>query len=780
MPPSVMRAPLLPRTGLLPVEVDSFVGRRKELEEVRRHFTRSPLVTVVGPGGVGKTRLALRAAASVSRSFRDGVWLCELGQVHEADLVTQAIADALGVSESSAELTPLTLGRLIADRQLLLVLDNCEHLLEAAALAAHELLRSAPSVRIIATSREPLGIPGEVTMRLAPLPVPQLPYVPTTEALSRYDAVQLFIDRATSTTTDFELTDANTRDVARICAQLDGIPLAIELAAARIRTLAPGQLADRLTDLFSVLTSGSQVAPSRHRTLRQCIDWSFNQCDETERLLWSRLSVFVGPFDLDAAEGVCAGGRIERDAILDLIQALVDKSIVTREMRGDRPSFKLLESIRAYGAEQLMEKGESTETRHRHAAWHHRLIREFEANVLSEQQAACVRQFDNVLPNIREALDFSLVEEPAEALRSVNGLYLYWLSRGLMTEARYWLGRALGNAEAGTSKDRIVGYYMSMVCAGLQGNLDAARSAANAGLALLPDLEGAEREAYAATIPGVLGIFEGTPEAASEYFPAAISAHRRAGDPGREVELLVAQGFTLAVIGDEAGTEAAHRRVLEITQPRGEIWWRSTSLWALGLSAWRRGDAGDARTSLEESLRLRRSMLDSMGAVWALAALALAHADLGDLERSAVLLGAVSSLTRAAGAPPSIFPELEDALGACEERILKGLSPSASSRARQRGSSMNVADATAFALAEQRPALTASRSGWSVLTRREREVASLVAEGLTNREIAARLVISERTAEGHVENALVKLGCTSRTQIAAWVADQEAAGDTEA
>jgi predicted ATPase/DNA-binding CsgD family transcriptional regulator len=773
MPPTVARPPLRPRAGFLPVEIDSFVGRRNELDEVRRLFTRSPLVTIVGPGGVGKTRLALRTAASVSRSFRDGVWLCELGQFHDPALVTQAMADALGVTESSTELTAFSLAQLVADTQLLLVLDNCEHLLEATALAAHDLLRTAPALRILATSREPLGVPGETTLRLNPLAIPDNPEETSAASVTRYDSVQLFIDRATTATADFELTDRNSRDVARICSQVDGVPLAIELAAARVRTLAPDQLADRLSDLFTVLTNGSRIAPSRHRTLRQCIDWSFNQCSEKEQVLWSRLSVFVGSFDLDAAEGICAGGAIQREEILDLVESLVDKSIVTREMRGSRPFFKLLESIRAYGAEQLLESAETSSTRSRHAAWYHQSIRTFEAELLSQEQASLAARIDTDLPNIREALDFSLQTEgqAAEALRSLNGMYLYWLSRGLMTEARYWLGRALGQEHVGTPKDRVVGHYTAMTCAGLQGNLDAARSSAAAALSLVPDLEGAERDAYAATIPGVLAIFEGDPERALAHFPAAIDGHHRAGDLSREVELLVAQGFTHAMAGDEGETDASHQRVLAITQPRGEIWWRATSLWALGLSAWRHGDPEGARNDLEQSLQLRRSMADSMGSVWTLAALALAHADLGDLERSAVLLGVVTSLTRAAGAPPSMFPELEEALIACEERIARTLSASAADRARLHGSSMDVAQATAFALSEPDPAPASAPSAWSVLTRRERQVAALVADGMSNREIAASLVISERTAEGHVENVLMKLACSSRTQIAAWVAD---------
>lgn len=778
--PSATSAALRPRAGYLPVEVDSFVGRRREMDEVRRLLGQSPMVTVVGPGGVGKTRLALRTAAGFARTFRDGVWVVELANVHDPALVTQAVADALGVPEESTGLTEHSLTERIGNRHLLLVLDNCEHLLEDAARVADALLRGVPELRIIATSREPLGIHGETAMRLSPLVVPIPMRGTSANALPSYESVQLFRDRAIAATPDFELSDENSSDVVRICHQLDGIPLAIELAAARLRTLSPKQLADRLSDVFQVLTGGSRVAPARHKTLRHCIDWSYDQCSADEQLLWSRLSVFVGSFDLEAVEGICAFDGLEEGAILDLVASLVDKSIVSRNVRGGVTQFKLLESLREYGRERLADSGEGTTLRRRHAEWFHQFVERFEAELFSPRQAELIAALDAELSNVREALDFSLSEggDAQAALKSINALYLFWISRGLLSEARYWLGRVLTDGTTADDRERVVGFYSALTFAGLQGDMDAAREAAAAALLLTPRLDEGDAEAFRASIEAVLGVFEGDPEKALKDFPVAADGHRRSGDVHREVEMLVGHGFVLAMTGDEAGATECHERVLAITQPRGESWYQAYSLWASGLAAWRRKDFPRARGMLEESLRLRRLMDDTGGSVWSLVALSLVVAELGELERATVILGATDSMSTAAGTVPSIFPELTDAVAACERRASRGLGESAFEKAKHRGRSMDVSEVIAFALAEQAPAKADNGPEWSVLTPREREVAQLVAKGMTNREIAAKLVISERTAEGHVEKILTKLSYTSRTQIAAWVADNQQESST--
>jgi len=778
MPPSVISAPLRPRAGYLPAEVDSFVGRRRELEEVRRLFTQSPMVTVVGPGGVGKTRLALRTGASLTRSFRDGVWLAQLANLHDPALVTQAIADALGVPEDATGLSDRTVIEQVADKNLLLILDNCEHLLEDVARIADGLLKGAPELRILATSREPLGIPGETAMRLSPLLVPHPSRSSSAKASTSYEAVQLFQDRALAADPSFELTDDNSADVARICLQLDGIPLAVELAAARIRTLAPKQLADRLTDMFQVLTGGSRVAPPRHRTLRLCIDWSYEQCSPEEQLLWNRLAVFVGSFDLDAVEGVCAGDGLDRREILDLLASLVDKSIVTREVRQNATHFKLLESLRSYGRERLTESGGESVLRRRHADWYHQLVARFEADLLSSRQVQLVEGLDTELPNVRESLDFSLSTgaNAATALATINAMYLYWISRGLLSEGRYWLGRALADVESTPARDRVVGLYSMVTFAGLQADLDAARQAAQSAQELSSQLDVPSAEAFDAAIDAVLAVFEGDPNRAVGQFQRAAEGLHAIGDLVRELEMLVGGGFARAVTGDEEGSLACHERVLAITQPRGESWYQAYSLWASGLAAWRRGDTARAGAVLEESLRLRRLMSDATGSVWSLVVLTLVIADAGQAERAAMLVGATRSLTAAAGTPASVFPELTDAVVSCETKLARTLGQAAFDKAVARGRLLGVFEAVTLALNEESPRRVSAGAAWSVLTKREGQVASLVARGLTNKEIAAKLVISERTAEGHVENILTKLSYTSRTQIAAWVAEQRDQG----
>ncbi|WP_433622182.1 LuxR C-terminal-related transcriptional regulator [Nocardia sp. CA-120079] len=771
-------AALRSRVGCLPAEVDSFVGRRRELDEVRRLFSHSPMVTIVGPGGVGKTRLALRAAAGLARSFRDGVWLAELAKLQDPALVTQAVADAFGVVDEWTTLTDRSLVHSVSDRHLLLVLDNCEHLLEETARLADALLRGAPELRILATSREPLGIAGETIMPLTPLVVPHPSKSKSAETLPSYEAVQLFLDRAVAASPDFELTDDNGVYVAQICRQLDGIPLAIELAAVRIRALAPKELADRLSDRFQVLTGGSRVGPLRHRTLRRCIDWSYEQCSPAEQLLWNRLAVFAGTFDLEAVESICAFDGLEHKQILELVATLVDKSVVSLEARHAGTHYKLLESLREYGMEKLVESGEASPMRRRHADWYHRFVARFEAGFMTARQAELADGLDAELPNVRETLDFSLGEgqDPVAAVRTINAMYFYWLSRGLVSEARYWLRRGLAGELSQASRDRVVGLHYSVGLAGLQGDLDGAREAAEAARVQIRQLEAPAVEAFGATIEAILAMFEGDPQRALAQLPKAIEGHRLSGDLHRELEMLVAYEFALALTGDGPGSAAAHERVLELTRPRGESWFQAYSLWAAGLAAWRREDNERAGRLLEESLRLRRLMQDSMGSVWSLVGLTLVLGATGESEKAAVLLGATRSLTTAAGIPASVFPGLAEAVTDCASTLIRNLGDAAFDKAIDQGRQLDVLEAVTFALDDASPRQKTSQPAPSVLTKREWEVASLVGRGLTNKEIAAKLVISQRTAEGHVENILTKLSYTSRTQIAVWVADQQQDG----
>ena len=433
--------------GNLPAELTSFVGRRGEVAEVRRLLAESRLVTLTGVGGVGKTRLALRAAARLRRAFRDGVWLVQLDQLREGALVAQAIAGALGL-HGRAGAPEEALADYVADRQLLLVLDNCEQLVDAAAKLADLLLRGAAGLRVLATSRESLNIVGETVLPLAPLPAPEARRPLTLAELARFPAVALFADRAGHAVPGFAVTTANMAAVAGICRRVEGLPLALELAAARLRVLSPEQIEARLGDRLGLLTGGCRANPARQQTLRASIEWSYELCSGPERLLWARLSVFAGGFELDAAEGICADDRLAAGDVLDLLAALADKSVLIAEHgEGGGVRYRLPETLREYGKERLQESGEYPTLRRRHRDWYEQLARQADAGWLSPQMTDRVARLFREHANVQAAQDFCQAE-PGEAeagLRIAMHVWtFYYRNAGYLSEGRYWVGQALG------------------------------------------------------------------------------------------------------------------------------------------------------------------------------------------------------------------------------------------------------------------------------------------------------------------------------------------------
>jgi predicted ATPase len=422
----------------LPAEVTSFVGRRRETLELKRMLTAARLVTLTGSGGVGKTRLALRVATDLRRAFGDGVWLVELDKIHDPALVVHTIATTLGVRGESGRCALAVLREALADRQVLLVLDNCEHLLAACADVADALLRTCPDLRILTASREPLGVVGETTMLVPPMSVPDPRRPPTLRAMAQYEAVNLFTARARSAVSGFELTADNYRAVAAICHQLDGLPLAIELASVRLRALSPKQVLDRLNDRFRLLSRGSRGLPDRQQTLLASIDCSYHLCTVAERTLWPRLSVFVDGFEIDAAEGICAGDGIPADEVVGLVAALVEKSIVLR----DGAWYAMLSAIGEYGQARLRDCGEYPRLRRRHRDWYEALLHRADTEWISTRQVYWLVRLEREHPNLRAALDFCLSEpgEAQAALRIAVALPgVYWWARGLPGYGRHWL-----------------------------------------------------------------------------------------------------------------------------------------------------------------------------------------------------------------------------------------------------------------------------------------------------------------------------------------------------
>ena len=440
-------------TGNLPAELTSFVGRCGELAEVRRLLAGSRLVTLTGVGGVGKTRLALRVAAGLARAFPGGVWLVRLDQLREEALVAQAVAGALGLQDRAGFSPEAALAEYLAGRQLLLVLDNCEHLVDAVAKLADLLLRAAAGLRVLATSREALIIDGEMVLPVPPLPVPEEGQPLTAAELGVFPAVRLFAERAAQVVPGFAVTEANMAAVAGICRRLDGLPLALELAAAQTRVLSAEQVDARLGERLGLLTRCSRARPARQQTLRASIGWSYELCSPAERLLWARLSVFAGGFELDAAEGICADHQLAAGQVLDLLAALAGKSILTAEHRKGVARYRLPEPLREFGQERLHASGEDTALRRRHRDWHEQLARQADTDWLSPQMTDWTGRLFREHANVNAAQDFCQAE-PGEAeagLRiAMHVWHLYYWGAGHVSEGRYRLGQALARAREPT------------------------------------------------------------------------------------------------------------------------------------------------------------------------------------------------------------------------------------------------------------------------------------------------------------------------------------------
>jgi non-specific serine/threonine protein kinase len=773
-------------TGNLPAELTSFVGHRGELAEVRRLLAASRLVTLTGPGGVGKTRLALRVAAGLRRAFRDGVWLIRLDQLRDEALVAQAVASTLGLQDRAGYTPVAMLAEYLAGRQLLLVLDNCEHLVDVTAKLADQLLRAAAGLRVLATSRESLTMTGETVLAVPPLPVPEAAQPLTAAELGVFPAARLFAERAAEVVPGFAVTEANAAAVAGICRRLEGLPLAIELAAARLPVLSAEQIDERLGDRLGLLTRGGRARPARQQTLRASIEWSYELCSQAERLLWARCSVFAGGFELDAAEGICADHRLATGDVLDLLAELAGKSILAVEHGEGVARYRLPEPLREYGQERLQESGEYPALRRRHRDWHEQLARRVDTDWLSPQMTEWAARLFREHANVAAAQDFCQAE-PGEAeagLRIASHVWLfYYWDPGHVSEGRYRLGQVLAQAGEPTVW-RARGLLIAGFLAAVGGDRDAVQPLLEQGTSLAGQLDDPVTRAFAAWAAGHVCLFAGDlPHASAHYADALAVLPAVCGCQRARLLICLAQAAGLA--GDEERAVTCHREVLALTEAGGEFircWYSAWSLWALGAAAWRRGDL-DRATGLQQQslrLRLRACSCEQMGSTWCVEALAWIAASQRQYERAAVLLGAATGLWRSMGTTLDSHQHLVGYHRDCQRQAQQALGEAAFQAAYHRGLDLPAADVVAYAL-QQPPAKPRAPavSEAAPLTARELQVARLIAGGRSNKQIAAELVISQRTAENHVEHILTKLGFTSRAQVAAWAAasrpDSEAA-----
>ena len=767
-PVTVRPSSAVPRAeGNLPAELTSFVGRRTETAEAKSLLAVSRLVTLTGIGGVGKTRLSLQVAQTERRHYPDGVWLVELSELHNDALLVDVVAASLGVRDRSGRPLLEVLTAFLRSRQLLIVFDNCEQVIAGSAELADRLLRECPEVRILATSREPLDIGGESVLRLAPLTVPDTDHAHGLRDLPRYDSVRLFIERAETAVPGFALTDNNHEAVACICSRLDGLPLAIELAAARLRMMSPEQILQRLTDRYRLLTRGGRNVPSRQQTLRLCIDWSYELCTPIEQLVWARLSVFAGTFELAAAEDVC-GNSIEPDDILDVLSSLVDKSILIREETRGVIGFRLLETLRDYGREKIQQTGEYEQLRRRHRDWYQQLAREAEKGWISPCQLDWITRLESEQSNLREALTFSLSDDDdnQSALRMVTALHPFWLTRGLLGEGRYWLDSALARSPGEQSIERAKALYADCMLTELQGDLEAASDPMRDERARFGQSADPLAHAHLAHADGLLALYNGELPLAQSRLLDALAVFDDGCDPCAQVESLLQLGWAYQLDGKAVRALEFCEKALALTESRGEAVYRSYALLATGVAVWRQGDRSRATRLLEDGLRLTRMRDDPLVTAACLEALAWIESADGHANRAAVLMGAATALGQSVGSPAVLIPGLAVHHDDCEEGTRRALGAGVFEKLRRKGSHFDADAAIAFALGEK--VLSTPKVE---LTKREQQVADLIAQGLTNKQIAGQLVISPRTAQGHVEHILSKLGFTSRTQIATWLVE---------
>ena len=764
----------------LPAEVTTFVGRRRELAEAKRLLSGSRLLTLVGPGGVGKTRMALHLANDIRRAFPDGVWLVELADLRSPELLPHSVAAVLGLHDVPTGWTLQTVADGIAEKRLLLVLDNCEHLVDSCATFVHGLLAAAPELQIVATSRETLKAPAEQVLPVPSLSFPIDDVMSSTSDLLHYEAVQLFVARAAARVPGFMVDDQNRDDVARICRRLEGIPLAIELAADRVRVMSPKQINDRLSSRLALLSTGARGLPTRQQTLRASIDWSYELCSESEKTLWARLSVFVGGFELDAAEGVCGGPDLPVTDIADLLSSLLEKSVLIREERGSYVRYRMLETIREYAEQRLGDSGDHDEVKRRHRDWYTQLVADAYDQWVGPGQVEWHSRLRFEHPNIRAALELSLADPLGceKALRIGTSLVHYWIARGLLSEGRHWLDEALsrcGSVSAAQAAALGVSAYLALY----QYDFDTADAHLAKAREILCEVDSLRERAFLNFVSATRAMFTDSFSEAMRFLDDALTGFRDCSDLTGEIWTLMVLGLAGTLAGEHERATNALRQCLQRTEERSESWFRSYALLALGINYWAQSDWSKAKGLLKDSLKLKEPLSDQLGLAWCFETLAWVAAGEKKDERASTLLGMADHAWPHAGVTLRPFARLWSRHESCERGLQSRLSDRAFTTFRQRGAEMPTDQALAFALGDQETPAAPQRAEptSSPLTPREWQIAQAVSEGLSNRQIATRFVIAQRTAEGHVEHILTKLGFTSRAQIAAWVSERLAKAD---
>jgi non-specific serine/threonine protein kinase len=752
------------RTGNLPAALTRFIGRKRELAVIEAAIDAHRLVTLGGPGGVGKTRLALQVAAAQRDTFGQGAWLVELSAIRGPELLAPEVAKALGLPDVAPGDPDGALPRHLAESERLLVLDTCEHRVAACADLASALLAGCPDVRILVTSREPLGVPGEQVVLIAPLEVRAEP-----GRAGQPEAVELFLDRARAAAPGYALTAANAAAVTRLCRKLDGIPLALELAAVRLRSMSAGEIADRLDQRFGILGT-ARTLTDRHRTLREAVGWSYELCTPAEQRLWTRLSVFPGGFTGEAAEAVGGPGTPET------LRRLAGKSIVTPEGhagQGLAGRYRMLDTMREFGAE-LAGPGAS-DARRSHRDYYQRLALRAAPRSAGLEQAGWMNWVTREAGSLRAALEYCFATPGQEAagLAMTVALRGYWLMLGAFGEGLRW--HELAMTACPGSRDNAWAVFGAGILAVQQGALATARPLLEQAASLAAGLPDDMLAAHVTDARGMEAFYREDFAAARELHAAALAYYEEAGFPDAPALACYSRLASACTLSHELDRAIElSERCARRCEALGEQWALGTAMWTRGCARWLLGDSQAAIADALSCLAIKEPLGDLHRTTMCLDLIAVAlvtpdDAAQDDCVRAAELFGVGDVLWETLNAPLQMGPAYAEIRKAGVATCRAALGEEGFEAAHGRGLAMPFTEALAVAHGEARPA---APLGPKPLTRREREIAALVAKGMGNREIAEKLFLSKRTVDSHLEHIFTKLSFTSRAQLANWVSSQ--------